>query len=126
MVNPVDIIKEILMLSIFCAGRHSKFNVGILQQTDDNGDRIVLWCRPGGREEDGYCVVCILYFVLCKTPENKNVIYVPFPFDWATVFTSYYERSVYISETFIYILFTCHASFYRGHPVQVLVFSGTC
>lgn len=58
MVNSVDIIKEILMLSIFCAGCHSKFNVDILQQTDDNGDRIVLWCRPGEREEDGYCIVC--------------------------------------------------------------------
>ncbi|KAG0415909.1 hypothetical protein HPB47_006937 [Ixodes persulcatus] len=41
----------------FPSGRHSKFNVDILQQTDDNGDSIVLWCRPGEREEDGYCIV---------------------------------------------------------------------
>ncbi|CAN8023370.1 unnamed protein product [Ixodes persulcatus] len=57
MVNSVDIIKEILTLSIFCAGRHSKFNVDIPKHTDDKGDRIVLWCRPGEREEDGYCIV---------------------------------------------------------------------
>ncbi|CAN7979634.1 unnamed protein product [Ixodes pacificus] len=52
--------------------------------------------------------IFVLYFVLCRTPE-RNVIYVLFPIDWATVFTSYYERFVYISDTFIYILFTCHA-----------------
>lgn len=39
-------------------GRRSKFNQDTLSQEDENGDRIGLWCRPGDKEEDAYCIVC--------------------------------------------------------------------
>ncbi|CAN7983304.1 unnamed protein product [Ixodes hexagonus] len=91
----------------------------ILQQTDDNGDRIVLWCRPGEREEDGYCIVCDqtincsqLYCV--DTRKKCNICSVP---NCATVFTSYYARYTFQTHSFIFYLpvMLGGASFYRGY-----------
>ncbi|KAK8777260.1 hypothetical protein V5799_029395 [Amblyomma americanum] len=39
-------------------GRNSKFNTDLLKDVDGNGDCFEVWCRPGKRDENAYCIIC--------------------------------------------------------------------